>query len=202
MVNAKLLVVEDESIVARDIQNRLRNLGYDVPAIVAYGDKAVDLAADLRPDLVLMDIFLKGDMDGIKAAELIRSRYDIPVIFLTAFADPGTLQRAKITEPFGYILKPFEERELLTAIEMALYKHEMEKKIKDSRRWLATTLQSVDDAIIATDTTGRIVLMNRVAEALTGWKEAEAAGHDIGSVFSLTDDAGQDTARPGRGGAA
>ncbi len=89
MVNAKLLVVEDESIVARDIQNRLRNLGYDVPAIVAYGDRAVDMAADLRPDLVLMDIFLKGDMDGIKAAELIRARYDIPVIFLTAFADPG-----------------------------------------------------------------------------------------------------------------
>jgi PAS domain S-box-containing protein len=191
MVNAKLLVVEDESIVARDIQNRLRNLGYDVPAIVAYGDRAVEMAADLRPDLVLMDIFLKGDMDGIRAAELIRARYDIPVIFLTAFADPGTLQRAKISEPFGYILKPFEERELLTAIEMALYKHGMEKKIKDSRRWLATTLQSVDDAIIATDTTGRIVLMNRVAEALTGWKETEAAGHDIGGVFSLADDDGQ-----------
>jgi PAS domain S-box-containing protein len=191
MVNARLLVVEDESIVARDIQNRLRNLGYDVPAVVAYGDKAVEKVAELHPDLVLMDIFLKGDMDGIKAAELIRTRYDVPVIFLTAFADPGTLQRAKITEPFGYILKPFEERELLTAIEMALYKHAMERKIKDSQRWLATTLKSVDDAIIATDTAGRIVLMNRVSEALTGWKETEAAGHDIAGVFGLVDDNGQ-----------
>ncbi len=191
MVSARILVVEDESIVARDIQNRLRNLGYDVPAVVAYGDRAVEMADELRPDLVLMDIFLKGDMDGIKAAELIRARHDIPVIFLTAFADPGTLQRAKITEPFGYMLKPFEERELLTAIEMALYKHGMEKKIKDSQRWLATTLKSVDDAIIATDTTGLIVLMNRVAEALTGWKETEAAGRDIAGVFSLTDDQGK-----------
>ncbi|HEY3273142.1 MAG TPA: PAS domain S-box protein [Methanocella sp.] len=191
MVSARLLVVEDESIVARDIQNRLRNLGYDVPVVVAYGDRAVEMAEELRPDLVLMDIFLKGDMDGIKAAELIRARHDIPVIFLTAFADPGTLQRAKVTEPFGYVLKPFEERELLTAIEMALYKHGMEKKIRDSQRWLATTLKSVDDAIIATDTAGLIVLMNRVAEALTGWKETEAAGRDIASVFGLVDDRGQ-----------
>ena len=112
-------------------------------------------SAELHPDLVLMDIFLKGDMDGIQAAEQIRTRYDIPVIFLTAFADPRTLQRAKVTEPFGYILKPFEERELLTAIEMALYKHGMEKKLKDSERWLSTTLKSIDDAIIATDTTGQ-----------------------------------------------
>jgi PAS domain S-box-containing protein len=191
MVSARLLVVEDESIVARDIQNRLRNLGYDVPAVVAYGDRAVEMADELRPDLVLMDIFLKGEMDGIKAAELIRARHDIPVIFLTAFADPGTLQRAKVTEPFGYVLKPFEERELLTAIEMALYKHGMEKKIRDSQRWLATTLKSVDDAIIATDTAGLIVLMNRVAEALTGWKETEAVGHDIAGVFSITDDQGK-----------
>ncbi len=191
MANEKLLVVEDESIVARDIQNRLRNMGYDVPAIVAYGDRAVEKVAKIRPDLVLMDISLKGDMDGIQAAELIRTRYDIPVIFLTAFADPGTLQRAKVTEPFGYILKPFEERELLTAIEMALYKHKMEKKIKDSQRWLSATLKSVDDAIIATDTEGKVALMNRVAETLTGWGEPEAAGRDISAIFSLTGDDGQ-----------
>jgi PAS domain S-box-containing protein len=188
MANARLLVVEDESIVAKDIQNRLRNLGYDVPAVVAYGDKAIEKVAELHPDLVLMDIFLKGDMDGIQAAEQIRTRYDIPVIFLTAFADPKTLQRAKVTEPFGYILKPFEERELLTAIEMALYKHGMEKKLKDSERWLSTTLKSIDDAIIATDTSGKIMLMNPVAEALTGWKEAESFGKDISGVFCIIDE--------------
>ncbi len=206
MANARLLVVEDESIVAKDIQNRLRNLGYDVPTVVAYGDKAVEKVAELHPDLVLMDIFLKGDMDGIQAAEQIRTRYDIPVIFLTAFADPKTLQRAKITEPFGYILKPFEERELLTAIEMALYKHGMEKKLKDSERWLSTTLKSIDDAIIATDTAGKIMLMNPVAEALTGWKEAESLGKDISGVFCIVDEktgsplSGPGTAEPGNAG--
>ncbi len=188
MANARLLVVEDESIVAKDIQNRLRNLGYDVPEVVAYGDRAIEKVAELHPDLVLMDIFLKGDMDGIQAAEQIRTKYDIPVIFLTAFADPKTLQRAKVTEPFGYILKPFEERELLTAIEMALYKHGMEKKLKDSERWLSTTLKSIDDAIIATDTAGKIMLMNPVAEALTGWKEAESLGRDISGVFCIVDE--------------
>ncbi|OPY25405.1 MAG: sensory histidine kinase AtoS [Methanocella sp. PtaU1.Bin125] len=188
MANARLLVVEDESIVAKDIQNRLRNLGYDVPEVVAYGDRAIERVGDLRPDLVLMDIFLKGDMDGIQAAEQIKTRYDIPVIFLTAFADPKTLERAKITGPFGYILKPFEERELLTAIEMALYKHGMEKKLKDSERWLSTTLKSVDDAIIAADTTGKVMLMNPVAEALTGWKEQESLGRDIAGVFKIVDE--------------
>lgn len=196
MVSARLLVVEDESIVAKDIQHRLRNLGYEVPAVVAYGEKAIEKAGELQPDLVLMDIFLKGEMDGIQAAEEIKRLYEIPVIFLTAFADPNTLQRAKVTEPFGYILKPFEERELLTAIEMALYKHKMEKKLKESERWLSVTLKSIGDAIITTDMAGKITFMNTVAENLTGWKLSEAQNRELFGIFNVIDEAGKTLESP------
>ncbi len=181
----RILVVEDEHIVAMDLMNRLRNLGYEVPDSASSGQEAIDKADRVRPDLVLMDIFLNGEMDGIQAAGQIRSRYNIPIIYLTAYADSNTLQRAKITEPFGYILKPFEERELLTTIEMALYKYRIEQRLKDSERWLATTLKSIGDGVIATDRDGRIKFMNPVAEALTGWKESEALGKSLIEVFRL-----------------
>src|SRR5688500_8622672 len=125
MTQTRILVVEDESIVALDIQCRLESMGYEVPATVASGEKAVEQAGDLRPDLVLMDIHLQGKMDGIEAADQIRRRFGIPVIYLTANADHPTVQRAKVTEPFGYVIKPFEERELQTSIEMAIYKHQV-----------------------------------------------------------------------------
>ena len=128
MANAQVLVVEDASIIAKDIQDILRRLGYAVPVVVSSGEKAIQKAAEMHPDLVLMDIMLKGDMDGVEAAQQIRDRFHIPVVYLTAYADEDTLQRAKIAEPFGYILKPFEERELHAAIEMALYKHKAEEE--------------------------------------------------------------------------
>ena len=112
MTQARILVVEDESIVALDIQCRLESLGYEVPATVASGEQAVEQADALRPDLVLMDIQLQGRMDGVEAADQIRQRFGILVIYLTANADHPTVQRAKVTEPFGYLIKPFEEREL------------------------------------------------------------------------------------------
>ena len=128
MDKAKVLVVEDEGIVATVIQDTLTNLGYDVPEAVFTGEEAVQKAEMLRPDLVLMDIGLKGAMDGIQAAEEIHERFNIPIIYLTAYADQKTLQRAKISEPFGYILKPFEERELHTNIEIALYKYKVDQE--------------------------------------------------------------------------
>ncbi len=131
MSGAKILVVEDESIIAKDIQNMLKNLGYEVPAIAFTAEEAIEKAAETRPDLVLMDIRLRGDMDGIKAAEQIRSQLDVPVVYLTAYADADTLERAKLTEPFGYIVKPFEERDLHTTVEVALYRHELESKLKE-----------------------------------------------------------------------
>jgi two-component system cell cycle sensor histidine kinase/response regulator CckA len=128
MAKPRILVVEDDSIIVMELENRLDDLGYGVCATTAYGEEAIQKAAELRPDLVLMDIRLKGTMDGVEAAAQIRAQYDIPVIYLTAYADNQTLQRARLTEPYSYIIKPFEERELYIAIEMALYKHKMDRE--------------------------------------------------------------------------
>lgn len=124
---ARILIVEDEGITAMDLKMRLTNLGYEVVGIADTGEGAIALADEKRPDLILMDIMLKGEMDGIQAAEHIKPALGIPVIFLTAYADNTTLRRAKVTEPYGYILKPFEERELHTNIQVALFKHEAEE---------------------------------------------------------------------------
>jgi DNA-binding LytR/AlgR family response regulator len=133
MAKLKVLIVEDESIVAKDIQNSLKKMGYIVTAVVSSGEKGIDEIEQSRPDLILMDIMLKGDMTGIEAANVIRERFDIPVIFLTAYADDNTLNKAKISEPYGYILKPFKEKELQTTIEMAIYKHERDSMVKRER---------------------------------------------------------------------
>jgi two-component system sensor histidine kinase/response regulator len=164
----RILVVEDEVIIARDVRATLERLGYDVLATIPSGEAAVAAAADMRPDLVLMDIMLRGDMDGIEAAEQIRSRYDIPVVFLTSFADDKTLQRAKITEPFGYILKPFEERELATNIELALYKHEMERQLKDSEDRFRRLTEGIRDGITIIEH-GKVIYVNDRAREIFGY---------------------------------
>lgn len=185
MAKAQILVVEDEGIIAQDIQNTLKKLGYAVPAIAYSGKEGIEKAQEIQPDLVLMDIVLGGGIDGIEAAEQIRRRFHIPVVYLTAYADEKTLQRAKITEPFGYILKPFEEKELYITIEMALYKHEMERRLKESQQWLTTTLKSIGDAVIATDINGCVIFMNPIAESLTGWKQKEASGKHLKKIFNI-----------------
>jgi len=126
------MVVEDEGIVAKSIYAMLKSLGYAVAAGASSGEEAIKKTAETHPDLVLMDIVLEGDIDGVEAAEQIRARFDIPVVYLTAHADENTLKRAKITEPYGYILKPFSERELHAAVETALYKYMMERKLAPS----------------------------------------------------------------------
>lgn len=181
----KIMVVEDETIVALDLQNRLTKLGYQVPAVLSTGEEAITKVPQVAPDVVLMDIMLAGEIDGIKAATEIYQQFDIPVIFLTAYADNRTLQAAKLTEPYGYVLKPFEERELHTTVEMGLYRHKLERELRQSRQWFATTLKCIGDAVIATDAHGRIVFMNPVAESLTGWQEKEAAGKDLNEVFNI-----------------
>src|SRR5579863_7317599 len=173
----RILVVEDENVVALDIQRDLISFGYVVPATAASGEEAIEKAAALRPDLVLMDIRLRGAIDGIEAAEEIRTRFDIPAIYLTAYADPATLSRARLTGALGYLIKPFGERELHAAVEVALYRHQLEQRVKESERWLAATLRSIADGVIATDARGCIRFMNPVAERLTGWTAAQAAGH-------------------------
>jgi two-component system cell cycle sensor histidine kinase/response regulator CckA len=186
MATTPILVVEDEYIVGKDIEARLSSLGYDVTAVVGSGEEAVLQVQQRRPQLVLMDIMLKGEMDGIAAAERIRALADVPVVFLTAFADMQTLRRAQVTDAFGYLLKPFEERELQITIEMALYKHQMESRLRESQQRLATTLRSIGDAVISTDTDGRITFMNPVAEYLTGWREHDARGRGLCEVFAVS----------------
>jgi len=133
----QILVVEDQRIVAEDIRENLEHLGYAVSAIASSGKEAIQKAEEVLPDLIMMDIRLKGKMDGIETAEYINQRLDVPVVYLTAFADEDTLQRAKQTQPFGYLIKPFKERELHTTIEVALYKHEMEVQLKELQDHLA-----------------------------------------------------------------
>jgi diguanylate cyclase (GGDEF)-like protein/PAS domain S-box-containing protein len=185
MDKRRILVVEDERLVAKHIENMVRGLGYDVAGVAATGEDAVRIALDTLPDLVLMDIMLRGDMDGIAASEQIWARAAIPVVYLTAYADEATLERAKVTGPFGYLLKPFEERELYTAIEMALYKHKADRELKERERWLSTILTSIGDGVISTGREGRVTFMNSVAESLTGRKKDDALGRDLGEVFVL-----------------
>lgn len=133
MSKINILIVEDEAIVARDIQQSLRKSGYNVTEIVASGEMALKSIAEFQPDLIMLDIMLKGSMSGVDVSEVVKKNYNIPVIFLTAYADQSTLERAKVTEPFGYIIKPFKEIDLHTTIEMALYKHKKILDIKTER---------------------------------------------------------------------
>lgn len=130
MLKINVLVVEDESIVSKDIQHSLTKLGYQVVGAASTGEKAIELANSEHPDVILMDMMLKGEMNGVEAAEIIRREFKIPIIFLTAYADDATLNKAKIAEPYGYIIKPFKEIDLHTTIEMAIYKHQKEREIE------------------------------------------------------------------------
>lgn len=145
MEKLNIFIVEDESIVAKDIQNSLIKLGYNVVGIANNGKEAIEKITELNPDLVLMDIMIKGPMTGIEVSEKIKETISVPVIFLTAYADEGTLSRAKITEPYGYILKPFKEIDLHSTIEMAVYKHQKDSALLKERDFLYSLVENKDD---------------------------------------------------------
>lgn len=188
MGQARILVVEDEVIVARTIASQLRQLGYIVTGTASSGKVAIAKASETQPELVLMDIILKGEMDGIATASLIREQLDVPVIFLTAYGDDHTLERAKITQPFGYIVKPFTIKDLRIAIEIGLLKHQLERELRENRDQLATLLNSMSDAVIATDEQGIMTFMNPAAEALTGWQQKDALGNEAAKIFHIVDE--------------
>ena len=185
MPKAHILIVEDDWIVAEDTKITLKKLGFGVSGIVTSGEESLERVEAEPPDLVLMDIKLEGEMGGIEAAARIRDRFNIPVVYVTGYADEDVLERAKVTEPFGYIVKPFDDRELNSVIEIALYKHKMETKLKESEAWLYTTLKSIGDAVITTDTKGIVTFMNPVAQSLTGWRLEEAMGRPLTDVFNI-----------------
>lgn len=185
MTKARILIVEDDRIVAEDIKISLEKLGFGVLNIVSSGEEALEIIDKDSPDLVLMDIMLKGEIDGTETAGKIRSMYNIPVVYVTAYADENVLTKAKHTEPFGYIVKPFEDIEINSAIELALYKHKMETRLKESEQWLSTTLNSIGDAVIATDEKSVVKFMNPVARTITGWKSEDAIGRPLNEIFNI-----------------
>jgi DNA-binding response OmpR family regulator len=178
-MNVEILIVEDEGLIALDLKKRLEQAGYKVVAVADNGEDAMLHAGNLKPDVILMDIRLRGPMDGVEIADEIRKRFYIPVIFVTAHADRETLDRARITEPFGYIVKPFHGIDFRVQIEVALWRHKMEQKLRVSQAWLSATFQNVADGLIATDEAGNIALMNRPAALLTGWDIEEAKGRPL-----------------------
>jgi PAS domain S-box-containing protein len=185
MKKSRILVVEDESIVARNIQNRLTKFGYDVCGVTSTGEDAINLAKELRPDLILMDIVLRGEIDGIDAAKLIRSQFDIPIIYLTAHSDLGTIKRATYTEPFGYILKPFKIKEIQSAIEIALHKHKAESRVKNRKRAVSNALSILGYSIIAVDKDLNITFLSEGAEQMTGWTTDEAMDKNLYEIIGL-----------------
>lgn len=191
MSTARILVVEDDKLLTEEIQHMLSNLGYEVAGTASSGEEAIGRATETSPDLVIMDIVLKGSVDGVKAAEHISICLDIPVVYLSAHSDETTLQRAKITEPYGYILKPFEERELHTNIEIALYRHRMEKRLRENRKRLqsalekanseksksAAIIEAIGDGFSIQDTDFKLLYMNRIAREMFGDHVGEYCYH-------------------------
>ena len=188
-----VLVVEDEVLLAMELESRLTRLGYQVVSIVDTGEKAIQHAEIYQPGLILMDIRLKGQMDGIEAADVIRRRMDIPIVYLASHSDAGTLSLAPDTVPFGYVLKPHEERELFIAMEVARQRHALEKRLRENEKRYIATLSSIGDGVAATDAEGRITFMNAIAEDLTGWKLEEVQGESIERVFAPIDEDGGNT---------
>jgi PAS domain S-box-containing protein len=188
LARESILVVEDDKIIAMELRDRLQRWGFVVPATVATGEDAYTHALRCRPDLILMDIWLNGPLDGIQAAERIHRSSDIPIVYVTANADESTLERAKSTEPYGYVLKPFEELELRTTIEIALTKHRLESKLKESEQWLSTTLTSIGDAVIATDEQRMVTFANPVALALLGISRDDLMGKELSAHFAILDE--------------
>jgi PAS domain S-box-containing protein len=181
----KILVVEDESISAAGVIEMLKSFGYSTIGPVPTGEEAIEKCAIKKPDIVFMDIHLKGVIDGIAAATEIKTRFQIPVIYITAHSDIGTIERVKRTEPYGYILKPFSERDLFLTVEIAVNKILTERQTNKREKWFSTILKSIGDGVIVTDDSGNVVYMNTAAESMTGYSQTEAQKNDLKSIFRI-----------------
>jgi two-component system, cell cycle sensor histidine kinase and response regulator CckA len=184
----RILVVEDEGLIATDLARRIARLGYPKPDIAQTGEEALNSARSTQFDLVLMDIRLKGELDGVATAAALRSELRTPVVYVTAHADQATIERAKFTEPLGYILKPVSDGDLRSVIQTAIYKAGMERRLRAGAAWLATTLRSVGDGIMATNSDGEVAFMNPSAERLTGWSDGQARGQELMDILRLYDE--------------
>lgn len=192
MSKEKVLLIEDERSVTQIIGEMLHVLGFQVAGIESRGKTAIERLNEIAPDIVLMDIRLRGEMDGIETAQAIYKILDIPVIYLTGASDNATIARAKSTAPYGYLIKPVNIDELRVTIEMALHKHKLEQQLKRQEQWLSTTLKSIDDAVVTTDNDYHVILFNSAAEKITGWLADEALGKKIQTIVEVTEQTDND----------
>jgi diguanylate cyclase (GGDEF)-like protein/PAS domain S-box-containing protein len=183
----KILVVEDEKVLAVDIRNSLQKLGYRVPEITDSGEAAIKQVAETHPNLVLIDICLTGTVDAMQVGDIIRNNFHVPVLYLIEYTAQNNSHKYPSGEPFSYILKPFAEKDLQIAVEMALYKNQIEKKLSLEQQHLLTIINSMGSAVIVTDTSGCTQMMNPVAEELTGWKQSDIFGKEITQTLCLMD---------------
>lgn len=187
----RVLVVEDEAIVAANVSDRLRALGYEVVCAAATADQAVQAVLSNAPDVVLMDVTLRDRGDGIETAERIRALSGVPVIFTTDRTDDLSLRRSHVAGAFGYVAKPYNDRELQAAIELALFRHDSEHQSTRMQQWLSTTLRSIGEGILTTDGAGTVTFLNEKAEELTGWSRLSAVGHHVSTILTLTSSGGE-----------
>ncbi len=188
MRKPRILIVEDNPIVAEDLKIKLLNFGYSISGVAMSGEEALNSTEAQRPDLALMDINLGQGISGLETAILLKEKYGVSVIYLTAHADEQTLDKAKESEPYGFIVKPFDDNDLKSVLEVAIHKMKADLRLRESHQWLQTTLLSIADGVIATDNQGNIRFLNSKAEALTGWESDEAAGQAIETVFCSIDE--------------
>ena len=188
----KILIVEDEGVVALSLQAVLNKMGYMVVGIAITGNEAIKMATDLHPDVILMDIHIKGDKDGIQTTEKINEISDVPVIYLTAYADDETVNRALKTRSHSYLVKPYNPRELYSNIEFAIYKRRLKDRIGTHRENLELLLTKIPDTGIIFDTNGKVVYLNSAAETLTGWKSDELIGKNVFDILNISVSQGDD----------
>lgn len=187
-MSTNILIVTHEQNMIGELRELLTRLGYKIVGIAATNEEIIKKIEEGKPDLILADIRLNGNGGGIKTGHLVRSRYDLPIIYFTGSASETTVQRAKSTGPFGYIFKPFDEKQIYATIETALLRHDLELELREERRWLNTVLDSINEGVIALDDHGIIRFINPIATQLTGWSQVETVGKTLYEVFALIDE--------------
>ena len=199
MSNTKIMLVEADRSTACSLQKRLKNLGYEVPLVTASSREAIRRAEEIRPDLILIGLKPAEEMDEPAAVVELLGWSSIPLVYLTTPAiDENGMEPPDLTAPFGYLSQPFTDRELHLTIEMTLYQHRLECRLRESEGWLTAALKGIADGIIATDTEGRIKFMNPMAERLTGWSEAQGLGQELAEIFQLRYETAAGPTRPPR----
>ena len=183
MAKTRILIVEDESIQAESARLMLGLLGYEFSGWVTNGKDALDWLLNNKADLVLMDVEIAGNLDGIETAELIHQKHPVPVVFLSAYGDLSTVRRARLTEPYGYVVKPYERSELRCAIEIALYRHQMESQVRESEHRFRAMLESIDIVAVTLDLAGTVTFANQALVRISGWSQDEILGHNWFELF-------------------